>query len=433
MAGGELTPCRQLFLINNALQFIAELKSIDIPQENGMQKSNDSGSTENVEQKAPFLNDPKIRSIIYQLFTIAMVGLLGYYLFTNTVENLNRQSIATGFDFFDKEASFEIGESLIPYSAADTYGKALFVGILNTIKVAFIGIVITVILGTFLGIARLSTNWLVSKLAAVYIEVMQDIPILLQLFFWYSFFYDVLPSPREALEPVKGVFISNRGLVFAVPEGHPAYKYMAAAFIAGCVIAWLVRRWAKKRQEKTGQTFPVFFCSIVIILGLPLVTWLFSGAPHKMNVPELAGFNFQGGINMSPEFGALLLGLVLYTAAFVAEIVRAGIQAIIRGQTEAAMSIGLKPGQILNLVILPQALRVIIPPLTSQMLNLTKNSSLAVAIGFPDFVSVASTTINQTGQAIEGVTLIMVVYLCFSLLTSLFMNWYNKKMALVER
>ncbi len=431
--GANLPLAVSCFLINNALQFIAKLSSIDMPQENGMRKSNDSGSTDNAEQKIPFLNDPKMRSIIYQIFTVGMVGLLGYYLFTNTVENLNRQSIATGFDFFDKEASFEIGESLIPYSAADTYGKALFVGILNTIKVAFIGIVITVILGTFLGIARLSTNWLVSKLAAVYIEVMQDIPILLQLFFWYSFFYDVLPSPREALEPMKGVFISNRGLVFAVPEGHPAYKYMAAAFIAGCAIAWFVRRWAKKRQEKTGQTFPVFLCSIAIILGLPLVTWLLSGAPHKMNVPELTGFNFQGGINMSPEFGALLLGLVLYTAAFVAEIVRAGIQAIIKGQTEAAMSIGLKPGQILNLVILPQALRVIIPPLTSQMLNLTKNSSLAVAIGFPDFVSVASTTINQTGQAIEGVTMIMVVYLCFSLLTSLFMNWYNKKMALVER
>lgn len=402
-------------------------------QENSMQNSNNSSSTGNAEQKIPFLNDPKIRSIIYQILTIGMIGLLGYYLFSNTVENLNRQSIATGFGFFEKEASFEIGESLIPYSAADTYGKALFVGVLNTIKVAFIGIVLTVILGTFLGIARLSKNWLVSKLAAVYIEVMQDIPILLQLFFWYSFFYDILPPTREALEPMKGVFMSNRGLVFAVPEGHPAYKYMAISFIAGCIAVYFLRKWAKKRQEKTGQIFPVFLCSIAIILGLPLVTWLFSGAPHKMNVPELVGFNFQGGLNMSPEFGALLLGLVLYTAAFVAEIVRAGIQAVSKGQTEAAMSVGLKPGQILNLVILPQALRVIIPPLTSQMLNLTKNSSLAVAIGFPDFVSVASTTINQTGQAIEGITMIMVVYLCFSLLTSLFMNWYNKKMALVER
>jgi general L-amino acid transport system permease protein len=392
-----------------------------------------NAGAENAEEKIPFLNDPKTRSIVYQLLTILMVGLLGWYLFSNTVYNLHRQSIATGFDFFDKEASFEIGESLISYSAADSYGKALFVGVLNTLKVAFIGIVLTVILGTFLGIARLSSNWLVSKLAAVYIEVTQDIPVLLQLFFWYSFFYDVLPSPREALEPFKGIFISNRGFVFAVPEAHPAYKYIAAAIIIGCLASWFIKRWAKKRQEKTGRMFPVFLLSVVIITGLPFLTWLVSGAPHKMSVPELSGFNFQGGMSVSPEFGALLLGLIIYTASFVAEIVRAGIQAISRGQTEAAMSIGLRRGQILNLVILPQALRVIIPPLTSQMLNLTKNSSLAVAIGYPDFVSVASTTINQTGQAIEGVSLIMVVYLTFSLLTSAFMNWYNKKMALVER
>ncbi|MDZ4163899.1 MAG: amino acid ABC transporter permease [Smithellaceae bacterium] len=379
------------------------------------------------------MNDPKIRAILYQIVMLGLVGLLGYYLFSNTVENLRRQSIATGFGFLEKEASFEIGESLIYYSAADTYLKALLVGVLNTIKVAFVGIVLTVILGTFLGIARLSKNWLVSKLAAVYIEVMQDIPILLQLFFWYSFFYDILPPPREAIEPVTGVFMSNRGLVFAVPEWHDAYQYMAIAFIIACIAVYFMRRWAKKRQEETGQILPVFTLSIGIIIGLPLATWLLAGAPLAMSIPELVGFNFRGGLNMSPEFGALLLGLVLYTAAFVAEIVRAGIQAIGKGQTEAAMAIGLRPGQILNLVILPQALRVIIPPLTSQMLNLTKNSSLAVAIGFPDFVSVASTTINQTGQAIEGISLIMIVYLCFSLLTSLFMNWYNKKMALVER
>ena len=398
-----------------------------------MQKDISTNSVADTTEKTAFLNDPKIRAVLYQVVTIGMVGLLGYYLFSNTVENLHRQSIATGFGFLDKEASFEVGESLIPYSAADPYVKALLVGVLNTIKVAFIGIVLTVILGTFLGIARLSKNWLVSKLAAVYIEVMQDIPILLQLFFWYSFFYDILPAPRSAIEPVAGVFMSNRGLVFAVPEWHPAYQYMAIAFIAGCIAVYFMRRWARKRQEKTGQIFPVFSVSCAILIGLPFFTWLLAGAPHKMSVPELVGFNFQGGLNISPEFGALLLGLVIYTAAFVAEIVRAGIQAISKGQTEAAMAIGLRPGQILNLVILPQALRVIIPPLTSQMLNLTKNSSLAVAIGFPDFVSVASTTINQTGQAIEGISLIMVVYLCFSLLTSLFMNWYNKKMALVER
>lgn len=398
-----------------------------------MQKGASSNSTLDTEQGISFLNDQKIRAVAYQIAALCMVGLLGYYLFSNTVANLQRQAIATGFGFLNKQASFEIGESLIQYSAANTYLKALLVGVLNTLKVAFVGIILTVILGTFLGIARLSTNWLVAKLAAVYIEVMQDIPILLQLFFWYSFFYDILPAPREAIEPFAGVFMSNRGLVFAVPESHPAYTYMAAAGIAGCIAAYVLRRWARKRQEKTGQIFPVFVFSLGIIIGLPFVTWLLAGTPYKMSVPELVGFNFQGGLNMSPEFGALLLGLVLYTAAFVAEIVRAGIQAISKGQTEAAMAIGLKRGQILNLVILPQALRVIIPPLTSQMLNLTKNSSLAVAIGFPDFVSVASTTINQTGQAIEGISLIMLVYLCFSLLTSLFMNWYNKKMALVER
>jgi len=398
-----------------------------------MEKGDPAISTEPATQRAAWFNDPNIRAIFYQIAVLGIVGLLGYYLFNNTVENLKRQSIATGFGFLNKEASFEIGESLIPYSAADKYIKALLVGALNTIKVAFVGIVLTIILGTFLGIARLSKNWLVSKLAAVYIEVMQDIPVLLQLFFWYTFFYDILPSPREAIEPVTGVFMSNRGLVFAVPEWHPAYPTMAMAFIAGCIAVYFMRRWARKRQEITGQPFPVFTLSLAIMIGLPLTTWLLAGAPLNMSVPELAGFNFKGGLNMSPEFAALLIGLVLYTAAFVAEIVRAGIQAIGKGQVEAAMAIGLKPGQVLSLVILPQALRVIIPPLTSQMLNLTKNSSLAVAIGFPDFVSVASTTINQTGQAIEGISLIMVVYLCFSLLTSLFMNWYNKKMALVER
>jgi general L-amino acid transport system permease protein len=398
-----------------------------------MKKSNPVISTEHTAQRAALLHDPKIRAILYQIAVLGIVGLLGYYLFNNTTENLKRQSIATGFGFLNKEASFEVGESLIPYSAADTYIRALLVGALNTIKVAFVGVVLTIILGTFLGIARLSKNWLVSKLAAGYIEVMQDIPILLQLFFWYSFFYDILPSPGEALEPLTGVFMSNRGLVFAVPEWHPAYQYMAIAFVAGCIAVYFMRRWARKRQERTGQLFPFFTFSFAIMIGLPLLTWLLAGAPLKMSVPELDGFNFKGGLNMSPEFAALLLGLVLYTAAFVAEIVRAGIQAIGKGQTEAAMAIGLNPGQVLSLVILPQALRVIIPPLTSQMLNLTKNSSLAVAIGFPDFVSVASTTINQTGQAIEGISLIMVVYLCFSLLTSLFMNWYNKKMTLVER
>lgn len=384
-------------------------------------------------QRVPFWFDPRKRAVMFQIATLGLVGLLAWYLVSNTLTNLERQSIATGFGFLQKESAFEIGESPIPYSSADTYARALLVGALNTVKVSFIGIIITLVLGTFVGIARLSTNWLVSKMAGMYIEVMQDIPVLLQLFFWYALFYEVFPSPRQALNPLPGVFICNRGLAFGVPESHPAHLYMLLAFLAGCVLTYLLRRWARIRQDRTGQPFPVFRSALALIFGLPLTVWLVSGAPVTMDVPELSGFNFQGGMTVSPEFIALLAGLVLYTAAFVAEVVRAGIQSVGKGQREAAMAIGLRSGQVMHLVILPQALRVIVPPLTSQMLNLTKNSSLAVAIGYPDFVSVANTTINQTGQSIEGVALIMAVYLIFSLSTSAFMNWYNKRVALVER
>lgn len=384
-------------------------------------------------EKVPFWLDPKKRAILFQIGTLCAVGLLGYYLISNVLANLERQSIATGWGFLGKEASFEIGESMIPYSAASSYLRALAVGALNTLLVAFVGNFITIILGAIIGIARLSSNWLVSKIAAIYIEVMQDIPVLLQLFFWYAIFYETMPSPHQALNPVAGVFLCNRGVMFTVPEAHLAHAYMAVAFVLGCAAAWGVRRWARKRQDRTGKIFPTFRVSLALILGLPLVAWWLGGAPTALDVPRLQGFNFKGGLTMSPEFFAVVMGLVLYTAAFVAEVVRAGIQSVSKGQTEAAMSIGLRPTMVLNLVILPQALRVIIPPLTSQMLNLTKNSSLAVAIGYPDFVSVANTTINQTGQAIEGVALIMTVYLIFSLSTSAFMNWYNKRAALVER
>jgi len=384
-------------------------------------------------EKVPFWLDPKKRATFYQIVVFCMVGLLAYYLVSNTVLNLKRQHIATGFGFLYKESSFEIGESVISYSAASSYGRALLVGALNTLKVSFIGIVVTLVIGTIIGIARLSTNWLVSKLAGLYIEVMQDIPVLLQLFFWYAIFYETLPSPRQALHPVKGLFLSNRGVALPIPASIPTYKYMLLALLVGCVASYFLRKWARKRQEETGKIFPVFITSTAMILGFPLITWLVSGAPIKIDVPRLVGFNFRGGIMLSPEFIALLTGLVLYTSAFVAEVVRAGIQSVSKGQREAAMALGLKPPYVLNLVILPQAMRVIIPPLTSQMLNLTKNSSLAVAIGFPDFVSVANTCINQTGQAVEGVALIMAVYLIFSLSTSAFMNWYNKKAALVER
>jgi len=380
-----------------------------------------------------FWYDPDKRSIMYQIGAACLFVFVAWYLVSNTMTNLEKQSIATGFGFLNTEAAFEIGESIIEYSAADRYMRALWVGFLNTLLVSFIGIILTVILGTFLGIARLSKNWLINKCAAGYIELFQDIPILLQLFFWYAIFYEMLPSPRDAVNPFYGLFLCNRGLIFGIPQSHPVYNYMAIAVILAVIIIFFIKKWAKKRQDLTGKAFPVFYTSIALILGLPFVCWLIGGTPTEMSVPVLKGFNFIGGMSISPEFAALLLGLVLYTAAFVAEVVRAGIQSVNRGQTEAAMAVGLKSGQVLNLIILPQALRVIIPPLTSQMLNLTKNSSLAVAIGYPDFVSVAGTAINQTGQAIEGVMLIMVVYLVFSLSTSVFMNWYNKKMAIVER
>lgn len=389
--------------------------------------------TTSTAEKIPFLRDPAKLAILYQVFTILGVGLLCFYLVNNTLANLERQSISTGFGFIDKEASFEIGESLVQYSAADSYGRALMVGFLNTLIVSFIGIILTVILGTILGIARLSSNWLIAKISAIYIELFQDIPILLQLFFWYAFFYEILPSPRQALNPFSGIFLCNRGLIFGIPQWHVAFGFALIALIVASIIVFFLRKWAAKRQSTTGDIFPIFKVSTAIIVGLPLITWWLAGAPNEMSVPKLSGFNFKGGLTISPEFTALLLGLVLYTAAFVAEIVRAGIQSVSKGQQEAAISIGLKQGQVLNLVILPQALRVIVPPLTSQLLNLTKNSSLAVAIGYPDFVSVAGTTINQTGQAIEGVALIMIVYLIFSLSTSAFMNWYNKRIALVER
>lgn len=381
----------------------------------------------------PFWRDPVKRGIVFQVVALLLVGAVGYILFSNTQANLARQNIATGFDFLAKEAAFEIGESPIAYTAADSYSKALLVGALNTLKVAFVGIIITLILGTIVGIARLSHNWLVAKLAGWFIEVMQNIPVLLQLFFWYAIFYETFPAPRQALHPFSGVFLCNRGLIFGVPETHAAHAVMGWALLGAIGLWWGLARWAHRRQGTTGRTFPAHRLGMALCLLLPALIWLGYGAPTAMDLPVLRGFNFRGGVTISPEFSALLLGLVLYTSAFVAEIVRAGIQSVGRGQVEAAMAVGLKPGQVLRLVILPQALRVIIPPLTSQMLNLTKNSSLAVAIGYPDFVAVANTTINQTGQAIEGVALIMVIYLFFSLSTSVFMNWYNKKMALVER
>lgn len=390
-------------------------------------------NNERSEEKTYFWNDEKTRGIIYQVVTALLVAFVGYYLISNVQNNMAKQSIASGFDFLEKEAAFEIGETLIEYSAADNYGRALVVGVLNTLKVSLIGMVLTTILGTIVGISTLSSNWFLSKLGTAYVELFQNIPVLLQLFFFYALFYEAFPGPRQALNPIAGVFISNRGVEFTVPADHYAWTYVVIGFFAACILAFVQARWARKRQERTGQQFPSFWLGLGLLVSIPLLIWAVCGAPTELDVPALKGFNFKGGQNISPEFSALLFGLVLYTASFIAQIVRAGIQSISHGQTEAAMSIGLKSKHVLSLVILPQAMRVIVPPLTSQLLNLTKNSSLAVAIGYPDFVQVAGTTINQTGQAVEGVALMMLVYLTLSLLTSAFMNWYNKKIAIVER
>ncbi|HYE50138.1 MAG TPA: amino acid ABC transporter permease [Azospirillaceae bacterium] len=378
------------------------------------------------------LNDPGVRAVAYQILVAALVGLGVWYLASNTMENLARQSIGSGFGFLEREAGFQIGETPVAYTATDTYARAFLVGLLNTLKVAVIGIVLATVLGTVVGVARLSTNWLVAKLAAGYVEVVRNVPLLLQLFLWYGALTEGLPGPRQAFNPVPGVFLSNRGLKIPGPADDPAWGALLVAFLVGAAAAFGFAAWARRRHLATGVRPPVGRVSAGLLLGLPLLTLLaFGGA--AVDMPELRGFNFAGGVTLSPEFAALLFGLVVYTAAFIAEIVRSGILAVPHGQTEAAAALGLSRGRILRLVVLPQALRVIIPPTTSQYLNLTKNSSLAVAIGFPDFVSVANTTMNQTGQAVEGVAAIMAVYLTISLSLSFVLNWYNKRIALVGR
>jgi general L-amino acid transport system permease protein len=380
--------------------------------------------------RSAWWNDARVRGVLSQIVVLGVIGLLAWYLISNTLTNLENRNIATGFGFFEREAGFSVSESPIPYSAADTYLRVLIVGILNTLKVAVVGIVLASILGTIVGVARLSRNWLVSGFATVYVEGLRNVPVLLQLFFWYSMITQTLPHPRQAFNPLPGFFLSNRGFRYPEPVWDPAYGLMAGALVIGIVGAWVLARWARRRQERTGQLFPTIRAGLALILGLPLVAYVLGGAPTALDVPELSGFNFSGGGAVTPEFAALLVGLVLYTATYIAEIVRGGVLAISHGQTEAGLALGLSRSMVMRLILLPQALRVIIPPLTSQYLNLTKNSSLAVAIGFPDLVSVANTTINQTGQAVEGIAMIMAVYLTVSLSISAFMNWYNRRIAL---
>jgi general L-amino acid transport system permease protein len=378
-------------------------------------------------------HNPRLRGIAYQVAFVAAVVALGAFLVHNTLANIGQQNIATGFGFLHREAAFGIGESLIAYSPADTYGRAFLVGLTNTLYVAALGIVFATVLGTVMGLARLSRNWLVSKLAQVYVETFRNIPLALQLFFWWGLLNKMAPGPRQAWQILPDVFVSNRGIVFPVAEAHPAHRWIALAVLVGIVLTIGIRRWARRRQAATGRQIPLGWIALALIVGLPALVFAAAGAPLALNLPQLKGFNFSGGSSISPEFTALLLGLTIYTGTFIAEIVRAGILAVSWGQSEAAMALGLTSGQRMRLIVLPQALRVIIPPITSQYLSLTKNSSLAVIIGYPDLVSIANTTMNQTGQAIEGIALIMAVYLVISLTISGAMNLYNRAVALVER
>jgi general L-amino acid transport system permease protein len=385
--------------------------------------------------RVAFYNDPKVRSIAYQVALCAAVAILVYGAARNAIDNLERAHIASGFGFWNHTAGFDISQTLISFdSATSSYGRAFWIGLLNTLLVAGLGIVFASILGFIVGIARLSKNWLVAKTAAGYVETIRNIPLLLQLLFWYNAVLKALPEIRESFVVPGGIYLNNRGLFLPLPVFKSGFGFVLAAVAVGVIGAIAFYVWARKRQEQTGQQAPVLTVALGLIVGLPLVTLALAGFPVGFEYPQSGRFNINGGIEVLPEFAALLFGLTIYTAAFIAEVVRAGITAVSRGQTEAAYSLGLTPGPTLRLIVVPQALRVIIPPLTSQYLNLTKNSTLAVAIGYPDLVQVfTGTVLNNTGQAVEVVAITMAVYLTISLATSLAMNFYNSRIALVER
>jgi general L-amino acid transport system permease protein len=384
--------------------------------------------------KSAIWNDARYRAVFFQILVLGSVLALAAFVVNNTLGNLERRGIASGFDFLWSTSGFGILMHLVDYSEESSYGRAFLVGLLNTLLVSALGIVLATVLGFLLGISRLSRNWLIARLAAAYVEVFRNIPLLLQLFFWYFALLVPLPSPRQSLNIGELFFLDNRGLHLPAPIFMPGFRLIPLALLMAIVIVALLAWRAHRRRERTGQQSRAAYVSIGILVFLPLAAATITGFPVSWELPELKGFNFVGGIVLIPELVALLVALSVYTAAFIGEIVRAGIQSVNRGQIEAAYSLGLRPGETLRLVIIPQALRVVIPPLTSQYLNLTKNSSLAVAIAYPELVSVfAGTVLNQTGQAIEVIAMTMAVYVTISLAISLFMNWYNRRFAIAER
>lgn len=387
---------------------------------------------------SPFY-DPRVRGLVYQVALVGAVAFLLWGAIANAVANMRARNIPTSFDFWNNTAGFDINFTLIPYSATSTYGQAFWVGLLNTLLVAGIGIVFATIIGFIVGVARLSSNWIVAKLALVYVESIRNVPLLLQLLFWYNAILKPLPGPRDSIV-VPGLlgnpfaYINNRGLILPDPKFGEGIGLVGYALLLALALTIAFASWAGRVQRATGARKPVWLVGALLILGLPALTFWAIGSPLTLEYPVLRGFNFNGGLRVLPELVALLLGLVIYTAAFIAEIVRAGIQSVSRGQTEAARALGLRAGPMLRLVIIPQAMRVITPPLTNQFLNLTKNSTLAVFIGYPDLVQIfAGTVLNQTGAAVQVIAITMTVYLVISLATSLLMGLYNRRLALRER
>ncbi len=374
-----------------------------------------------------------VRGIVYQVIVLSLIGLAVWFLAHNTLTNMRVRGIQSGFDFLSAPAGFDIGERMVPYESNDPYWMAFLIGILNTLRVAVIGIVLTTIIGTLLGIGRFSHNALVRGLCYVYVEIFRNVPILLQLLMWYLFLIKALPNAGEPKSVFDMFYLGAGGLSYPVPVWGLGQGLAAAGALVGVVLSYLWSGHARRHFEQTGQPRPVLLPALLLIFGCAFGGWLLGGAPTAWDMPKPGGFSMEGGSSLTPEFIAVLLGLTLYTAAYVAEVVRAGIASVPRGQGEAAGALGLSKSQQMRLVSLPQALRVIIPPMTNQFLNLTKNSSLAVAIGYPDVVSISNTAINQTGRAVECISIIMLVYLTTSLGTSALMNWYNKRAAIKER
>ena len=374
-------------------------------------------------------------NVALQTALVVVIGALAYAAIVNAARNLAASHISSGFGFWDNTAGFDISQTLISYSSStSSFGRAFWVGLLNTLLVASLAIVLATIIGFAVGIARLSSNWLLAKLAGCYVELIRNVPLLLQILFWYNAVLKSLPELRDSVTLRGGIYLNNRGLFLPRPDFAPGFRYVLVALLIGILASIILRVRARRRQEQTGEPVRILGYALLLIIGLPVVVFILSGRPLSLGVPNVGRFNIMGGVEILPEFAALLLALSLYTAAFIAEVVRAGVLAVSRGQTEAAQALGLRPRTTLRLVIVPQAMRVIIPPLTNQYLNLIKNSSLAVAIGYPDLVQVfTGSVLNITGQAVEVVAVTMAVYLSISLVTSLLMNLYGRATMIVER